>query len=114
MARQPPLSARSGGSLNLGRRTCVYLIMPTSDTACFQIYLNVLSRKYRKQHILLVLDGAPNHRCGKLTVPDNVSLLFLPPDLPELSVLGRRNRGGVHFLLPVSEPVLTSMSAICK
>jgi hypothetical protein len=31
--------------------TCVYLIMPTSDTACFQIYLNVLSRKYRKQYI---------------------------------------------------------------
>jgi transposase len=65
--------------------TCVYLIMPTSDTACFQIYLNVLSRKYRKQYILLVLDGAPNHRCGKLTVPDNVWLLFLPPYSPELN-----------------------------
>src|SRR3984893_6174704 len=36
---------------------CVYLIMPASDTACFQIYLDVLSRKYRRQHILLVLDG---------------------------------------------------------
>ena len=65
--------------------TCLYLIMPTSDTACFQVYLDVLSRKYRKQHILLVLDGAPNHRCGKLAVPDNVSLLFLPPYSPELN-----------------------------
>src|SRR5258705_2247388 len=26
--------------------TCVYLIMPTSNTACFQIFLNVLSRKF--------------------------------------------------------------------
>src|SRR5271169_5002595 len=65
--------------------TCVYLIMPTSDTACFQAFLKVLSRKYRKQQILLVLDGAPNHRCGKLAIPDNVSLLFLPPYSPELN-----------------------------
>ena len=41
---------------------CVYLIMPASDTACFQIYLDVLSKKYRRQQILLVLDGAPNHQ----------------------------------------------------
>jgi hypothetical protein len=25
---------------------------------------------------LLVLDGAPSHRCGDLVVPDNVTLLF--------------------------------------
>ena len=53
--------------------------------ACFQIYLDVLSRKYRRQHILLVLDGAPNHQCGLLAVPDNISLLFLPPYSPELN-----------------------------
>ena len=64
---------------------CVYLIMPASDTACFQIYLDVLSRKYRRQQILLVLDGAPNHQCGLLAVPDNISLLFLPPYSPQLN-----------------------------
>jgi hypothetical protein len=40
---------------------CVYLIMPASNTACFQVYLDVLSRKYRRQHILLVLDGGRPH-----------------------------------------------------
>jgi putative transposase len=65
--------------------TCVYLIMPTSNTACFQSFLNVLSRRFAKQDILLVLDGAPNHRCGSLVVPDNISLLFLPPYAPELN-----------------------------
>ena len=59
--------------------------MRLSDTTCFQIYLDVLARKYRRQHILLVLDGAPNHQCGLLTVPDNISLLFLPPYSPELN-----------------------------
>ena len=65
--------------------TCVYLIMPTSNTACFQIFLNVLSRKFARQDILLVLDGAPNHRGSDLAVPDNISLLFLPPYSPELN-----------------------------
>ena len=65
--------------------TCVYLIMPTSDTACFQAFLDVLSRKFARQYVLLVLDGAPNHHSDELVVPDNISLLFLPPYAPELN-----------------------------
>jgi transposase len=65
--------------------TCVYLIMPTSNTACFQAFLDVLARKFARQDILLVLDGAPNHRSGDLAVPDNITLLYLPPYSPELN-----------------------------
>ena len=65
--------------------SCVYLIMPTSNTACFQAFLDMLSRKFASQDILLVLDGAPNHRSGQLVAPDNISLLFLPPYSPELN-----------------------------
>jgi transposase len=64
---------------------CVYLIMPTSNTACFQSFLNVLSRRFARQDILLVLDGAPNHRCHHLAVPRNITLLFLPPYAPGLN-----------------------------
>src|ERR1035441_10932172 len=59
--------------------------MPTSNTACFQAFLDILARKFARQDILLVLDGAPNHRCGDLALPDNISLLFLPPYSPELN-----------------------------
>ncbi len=65
--------------------TCVYLIMPTSNTECFQNFLNVLSRRFARQDILLVLDGAPNHRSRDLVVPDNITLLFLPAYAPELN-----------------------------
>ena len=65
--------------------TCVYLIMPTSNTACFQAFLDALARKFARQDILLVLDGAPNHRCRDLALPHNISLLFLPPYSPELN-----------------------------
>ena len=59
--------------------------MPTSNTACFQAFLDVLARKSARQDILLVLDGAPNHRSGDLAVPDNITLLYLPPYSPELN-----------------------------
>jgi hypothetical protein len=65
-----PVEGRRVGG---GRGLEQYLIMPASDTTCFQVYLDVLSRKFRKQHILLVLDDAPNHQCGMLAVPDNIS-----------------------------------------
>src|SRR5947208_9241859 len=29
--------------------TCVYLIMPTSNTECFQVFLEVLARKFARQ-----------------------------------------------------------------
>ena len=87
--RSPPsLSANTFilyGAVSPKDGICVYLIMPTSNTACFQAFLNVLSRKFARQDILLVLDGAPNHRCGYLALPDNISLLFLPPYSPELN-----------------------------
>ena len=45
----------------------------------------MLARRFARQAILLVLDGAPNHRCGDLAVPDNIRLLYLPPYSPELN-----------------------------
>ena len=93
-----PISTRPGVAAQLIREytylygavsrkdgTCVYLIMPTSNTARFQVFLEVLARKFARQDILLVLDGAPNHRCSDLAVPDNITLLYLPPYSPELN-----------------------------
>jgi DDE superfamily endonuclease len=65
--------------------TCVYLIMPASDTECFQIVLDTLAKKYARQHILLFVDGAPNHRSDDLVIPDNITLDFLPAYAPELN-----------------------------
>ena len=73
------------GAVSCKDGTYVYLITPTSNTACFQVFLNVLARRFARQDILLVLDGAPNHRGGNLVVPDNVTLLYLPPYSPELN-----------------------------
>jgi hypothetical protein len=48
-------------------------------------FLNVLSRKFARQDILLVLDGGPNHRSTGLALPGNISLLFLPSYSPQFN-----------------------------
>ncbi len=61
------------------------MVLPDADDVCFQIFLNSLSKHFSRGDILLVLDGAPNHRSGDLIVPSNITLLFLPPYSPELN-----------------------------
>jgi transposase len=58
--------------------------MPTSNTTCFQSLLNSCRED--------LLGGKPSwcstarqHRCADLALPNNVSLLFLPPNAPELN-----------------------------
>ena len=65
--------------------TCAFLILPASDTECFQIFLNSLARRFSRSYILLVIDGAGNHGSGELIIPGNVTLAFLPPYSPELN-----------------------------
>jgi len=65
--------------------TCVYLIMPAPDTECFQIFLKTLAGRYRRQFILLFVDGAGNHHSDDLDIPGNVMLHLLPPYSPELN-----------------------------
>ena len=62
--------------------------IPGSDatnTVYFQAFLDVLASRLAPQDTLLILDGAPNHRCGDLAVPNNITLLYLPPYSPELN-----------------------------
>jgi transposase len=59
--------------------------MPAADTECFQIFLHTVAKRYSRQHILLVLDGAPNHHCEDLVIPNNITLEFLPAYSPELN-----------------------------
>jgi hypothetical protein len=39
-----------------------FLIVPSSDAQCFQIFLDALAKKCSRWHILLILDGAGKHK----------------------------------------------------
>ena len=65
--------------------TCVYLIMPTSNTACFQVFLDSLRESSPSRISSWFSTAHPIIAAAISWFPDNISLLFLPPYAPELN-----------------------------
>ena len=63
------------------------MIMPYANTEAMNLHLREISAKVAPgAHAVLVCDGAGWHQKGKkLVVPDNITLLRLPPYSPELN-----------------------------
>ena len=62
-----------------------FLIMPYCNTECMQTYLDELSKEFRNDMIILICDGAAWHKSGKLKIPDNTAILFIPPYTSEMN-----------------------------
>lgn len=62
----------------------VSLYMPHLDGDCFEAFLVELRRAYPDEAILVVCDRAGAHRSGRVTWPEGVAPLYLPPRSPEL------------------------------
>lgn len=61
------------------------LVMPRADTEAMQKHLEEISHNVATgAQAVLILDKAGWHTTGKLKVPANISLVFLPPVSPEL------------------------------
>jgi transposase len=65
------------------------LYLPGMDGLCFQTFLERLGAAYADHHLVVVLDGAPSHTSGQISLPQNVSLLGLPSYSPELNPVER-------------------------
>jgi len=63
----------------------VSLILPTMETACFNLFLKEVSQRYPNNHIVMVCDGAASHRSNDLCIPEEMTLIALPPYSPELN-----------------------------
>lgn len=61
------------------------LILPDMYGGTLSIFLQEISSRYSNEDILMVMDNAPCHRSGELLVPDNITLLPLPPYSPSLN-----------------------------
>jgi hypothetical protein len=75
------------GALCAYRAVGAAIIMPAANTEAMNEHLKVISTQVSAgAHAVLVCDRAGRHQRGKqLVVPDNVSLLSLPPYSPELN-----------------------------
>ena len=62
------------------------VVMPRADTPAMQHHLDEIARTLApKAYAIVVLDQAGWHTTGKLRIPENLSLLPLPPKSPELN-----------------------------
>jgi transposase len=60
--------------------------MPSANTQAMQHHLDEIARSLAPTaHAVVLLDQAGWHTAGKLRVPQNLSLLPLPPKSPELN-----------------------------
>ena len=74
------------GAVCPSRDTGVALIMPNADTEAMQKHLDEIGRAVMPgAHALLILDKAGWHTTRKLKIPNNMTLVPLPPASPELN-----------------------------
>ena len=59
------------------------------DSDGFQDFLDGFSTRFSESLSVLVLDNGRFHKAKKLTIPENVRLVFLPPYSPELNPVER-------------------------
>ncbi len=74
------------GAVCPDRGVAAGLVMPFADTGAMNDHLAEIARTVALgAHAVLLLDGAGWHRGHALVVPENVSLVVLPPYSPELN-----------------------------
>jgi len=60
-------------------------ILPNMYADTLSVFLKEVACRHNDEYIVIVLDRAPCHRSGELTVPDNMQLIKQPPYSPELN-----------------------------
>lgn len=60
------------------------LVLPKVNTEALGLFLAAVAQRHPHEFILLVLDGAGWHRAKRLSVPENLRLVPLPPWSPPL------------------------------
>jgi len=65
-------------------------VLPTVNAKVMKLFLDHFAATLPEQaHAVMVLDGAGWHDCRAFTVPDNLTLVKLPPYSPELNPVER-------------------------
>ena len=74
------------GAVCPSRNTGIAVVMPHADTGAMQKHVDEISMAVTPgAHALIILDKAAWHTTRKLKLPDNLTLVALPPACPELN-----------------------------
>jgi transposase len=68
----------------------VALQAPHVNTGTMNVFLRMVSEELKPdEHAVLIMDQAGWHKSRQLAVPDNITVLYLPPYSPELNPVER-------------------------
>jgi len=73
------------------------------NSACFQVFLNLVSEQYQDSILIIQLDQAGAHRAKRLKIPTNIILMFQPSHAPETNPIERvwqHLKFGLRWQLP--------------
>ena len=65
--------------------TLHWMVAESMKTEEMSRFLAQVGLAHPDRHVIMVLDGASSHKAKALLIPDNVSLIHLPPYSPELN-----------------------------
>ncbi|XHX78387.1 MAG: transposase [Stenomitos frigidus ULC029] len=59
------------------------------NSDCFQVFLNLVSERYKDSIVIMQVDQAGAHKAKRLKLPVNIILLFQPSHAPETNPIER-------------------------
>jgi transposase len=62
-----------------------FMIADDMRTPNMSLFLSQVSKAHHNKFIEMVVDGASTHKAKDLIIPNNITLIFLPPYSPELN-----------------------------
>lgn len=65
--------------------TLHWMVTDKMNTDNMSAFLRLVGEAHGGRHVIMVVDGASSHRSKDLEVPNNMSLIRLPPYSPELN-----------------------------
>lgn len=91
-----------------------FLVIPYCNTKCMQLFLNRLHDEFPDDILVVVCDGAAWHKSSKLEVPENMTILHIPPYTPEMNPIEQiwrelRTQGFRNEVFPTLEKVVNRL-----
>ena len=96
-----------------------FLILPYCNTDCMNVFLAELAKAYPNDCIMLICDGAMWHKANSLIIPEQISLIFIPPYTPEMNPIEQiwkeiRKRGFRNEIFQTLEKVVDRLCEVIQ
>ena len=75
------------------------------NSACFQIFLNLVSQHFADSVLIIPVDNGGFHKAKRLKIPKNIILMFQPSHSPELNPIEQvwqHLKRGLRWKLPAN------------